>query len=99
MLSRAKPNPNDLRRSIGYTMITFMSIFLFLPIIWFIHLFSQNSGLYLRWGISSAALVVINVIFYYWEYPKDWLKNLLVLIGIDLIILLSEYFWLMQSLG
>ncbi|WP_407306787.1 hypothetical protein [Desulfosporosinus sp. SB140] len=99
MLSRAKPNPNDLRRLIGYTMITFMGIFLFLPIIWFIHLFSHDSGLYLIWGISSVILLVVNMIFYYWKYPQDWLKNLLLLIGIDLIILLSEYFWLMQNMG
>lgn len=29
-MSRAKPNQNDLRRSIGYNMITFMSVFIFL---------------------------------------------------------------------
>ncbi|AFM43196.1 hypothetical protein Desaci_4349 [Desulfosporosinus acidiphilus SJ4] len=98
-MSRAKPNQNDLRRSIGYNMITFMSVFIFLPIIWFIHLFSNDPGLYWRWGISSAVLVLINVVFYYWEYPKDWLKNLFALIGIDLIILLLEYFWLLQSMG
>jgi hypothetical protein len=98
-MSRTRPNPDDFRRLIGYTMITFMSIFLYLPIVWFIHLFSQDSGLYWHWGICSGALFLINVIFYYWEYPKNWLKNLLVLIGIDLIILLAEYFWFMQSMG
>ena len=98
-MSKAKPDANDLRRSIGYTMITFMSVFLFLPVLWFIHLFSQDAGLYTRWLICSSVLVVFNALFYYWEYPKDWLKNLLVLIGINLLILLFEYFWLYQSVG
>ncbi|MDQ7093874.1 hypothetical protein REC12_09745 [Desulfosporosinus sp. PR] len=98
-MSRAKPNPDDFRRFNGYAMITFVGIFLFLPIIWFLHLFSHNSRLYFLWGISSLVLFVVNVIFYYWEYPQDWLKNLLALIGIDLIILFAEYFLLMQSMG
>ncbi|KUO72879.1 MAG: hypothetical protein APF81_26760 [Desulfosporosinus sp. BRH_c37] len=98
-MSKVKPGADDLRRFIGYTMITFMSVFLFLPVIWFIHLFSQNSGIYLRWVIFSAFLVIFNCIFYYWKYPIDWLKNLLALVVINLIILIFEYFWLIQSLS
>ncbi|WP_088188333.1 hypothetical protein [Desulfosporosinus sp. FKA] len=98
-MGKAKPTPDDLRRQIGYNMITFLGVFLFLPIIWFIHLFTKDSSLYWRWGISSALLVVINIVLYYWNYPENWLKNLLFLIGIDLIILLSEYFWLLRSMG
>ncbi|HBW35310.1 hypothetical protein [Desulfosporosinus sp. BICA1-9] len=97
--SKLKPNPDDLRRMIGYTMITFMGVFLFIPIVWFIHLISQDSGLYVRWGICSAFLVVFNMLFYYWRYPVNWLRNLMVLVGINLFILIFEYFWLMQSVG
>ncbi|MDR3600550.1 MAG: hypothetical protein P4L49_08750 [Desulfosporosinus sp.] len=96
-MSKAKPDANDLRRSIGYTMITFMSVFIFFPILWFVHLFSQDSALYIRWIICSAFLVVFNILYYYWEYPQDWFRNLMALVGINLLILLSEYFWLMQS--
>ena len=99
MVSKAKPDANDLRRSIGYTMITFMSVFVFLPVLWFIHLFSQNAELYTRWFICSSFLVVFNILFYYWRYPKDWLRNLLSLVGINLLILIIEYFWLYQSVG
>jgi len=98
-VGKAKPDANDLRRSIGYTMITFMGVFLFLPVLWFIHLFSQDAGLYTRWLICSSFLVTFNVLFYYWNYPKDWLKNLLSLVGINLVILIFEYFWLYQSVG
>lgn len=98
-MGKAKPDADDLRRLIGYTMITFMSVFLFIPIVWFIHLFSQDPDLYTYWGICSAFLVVFNILFYYWRYPVNWLKNLLVLVGINLSILIFEYFWLMQSVG
>ena len=94
-VSKVKPDANDLRRFIGYTMITFMSVFLFLPVIWFIHLFSQNPDLYLRWAICSALLVIFNILFYHWRYPIDWLRNLLALVVIDLLIMIFEYFWLM----
>jgi len=99
MVSKAKPDENDLRRSIGYTMITFMSVFIFFPVLWFVHLFTQDTGLYTRWAICSTFLVVFNLLFYYWDYPKDWFKNLLVLVGINLLILIVEYFWLIQSLS
>ena len=99
-MSKSKPNANDLRRLIGYTMITFMSVFIFLPILWFIHLISQDPALYTRWAICSVFLVIFNILYYYyWEYPLDWLRNLLALVGVDLIILISEYFWLMQSMN
>jgi hypothetical protein len=98
-VSKVKPDANDLRRFIGYTMITFMSVFLFLPVIWFIHLFSQNPEIYWRWVICSAFLVVFNILFYYWKYPLDWLRNLLALVAINLMILIFEYFWLMQSIS
>lgn len=98
-VGKAKPDANDMRRMIGYSMITFMSVFLYLPILWFIHLFSQDAGLYWRWLICSIFLVAFNVLFYYWKYPKDWLKNLLTLVAINLLILLFEYFWLMQSMS
>ncbi|SPF43847.1 putative membrane protein [Candidatus Desulfosporosinus infrequens] len=99
MVSKAKPDANDLRRSIGYTMITFLSVFIFFPVLWFVHLFNQDLGLYMRWGICSAFLVVFNILYYYWEYPQDWFKNLLALVGINLLILIAEYFWLIQSMG
>lgn len=99
MVGKGKPDVNDLRRSIGYTMITFMGVFIFFPILWFVHLFTQATGLYTRWIISSAVLIVFNVLFYYWKYPQEWFKNLLALVGIDLLILIIEYFWLLQSLG
>jgi len=98
-MSKAKPGADDLRRLIGYTMITFLGVFLFIPVLWFVYLFSQDLGLYSRWGICSAFLVVFNILFYYWDYPQNWLTNLLVLIGINLMILIFEYFWLMQSMG
>jgi len=98
-MSKAKPDADDLRRFIGYTMITFLSVFLFIPVLWFVHLFSSAQGLYARWGICSAFLVIFNILFYYWNYPKSWLSNLLVLVGINLLILIFEYFWLIQSMG
>ena len=61
MVSKAKPDANDLRRLIGYTMITFMSVFIFIPVLWFVHLFSQDSALYVPWAICSAFLVVFNL--------------------------------------
>jgi predicted neutral ceramidase superfamily lipid hydrolase len=97
-VSKAKPDANDLRRLIGYTMITFMSVFIFFPVVWFVHLFSQDATLYTHWIICSAFLVVFNILYYYWEYPKDWFRNLLALVGINLLILILEYFWLIQSM-
>jgi len=96
MMSKAKPNANDLRRLIGYIMITFMSAFIFFPILWFVHLFSHDQVLYTRWVICSALLVIFNVLYYYWEYPQNWFRNLLALVGVNLLILIFEYFWLMQ---
>lgn len=98
-MGKPKPSADELRRSIGYMIITFTSVFLFLPVLWFIHLFSQDSGLYVRWLICSACLVVLNVLFYYWKYPENWFVNLLFLVGIDLIILVLEYFWQLNSIG
>jgi len=98
-MSKAKPDANDLRRFIGYIMISFMGVFLFLPVTWFIHIFSQDPGLYWHWIICSAFLVIFNILFYYWSYPIDWLKNLLALVLINLLILIFEYFWLMQSMS
>jgi len=98
-VSKVKPDANDLRRFIGYIMITFMSVFLFLPVIWFIHLFSQNPDIYTRWAICSAFMVIFNILFYYWRYPIDWLRNLLALVAIDLLIMIFEYFWLMQGIS
>ena len=97
--AKHKPDADDLRRVIGYNMITFMSVFIFFPVLWFVHLFSQDSALYIRWAICSAVIVVFNIFFYYWKYPQNWFKNLLALVGINLIILLSEYFWLIQSMN
>ena len=99
MVSKAKPDANDLRRLIGYTMITFMSVFIFFPVLWFVHLFSQDPALYIRWAVCSAFLVVFNILYYYWEYPRDWFRNLLALVGVNLLILISEYFWLIQSMS
>ncbi|MCO1601064.1 MULTISPECIES: hypothetical protein [Desulfosporosinus] len=98
-MSKAKPSPDDLRRLIGYTMITFLSVFLFLPLLWFVHLFSPEQELYVRWGICSGFLVIFNILFYYWKYPENWLRNLLALVGVNLMILIFEYFWLMQSMS
>jgi len=98
-MSKAKPGADDLRRFIGYTMITFLSVFVFIPLLWFVHLFSSDQGLYTRWGICSAFLVIFNILFYYWNYPENWLRNLLVLVGINFMILIFEYFWLMQSMS
>ena len=98
-MSKVKPSANDLRRSIGYTMITFMSVFIFFPLLWFVHLFSPESGLYTRWAICSVFLVVFNSLFYYWEYPTDWFRNLMALVGFNLLVLIIEYFWLMQSMS
>ncbi|HZK83327.1 MAG TPA: hypothetical protein VFC58_01340 [Desulfosporosinus sp.] len=95
-MGKVKLDANDLRRYIGYIMITFMSVFMFLPVIWFIDIFSQNPAIYSLWIICSIFLVTFNSLFYYWKYPIDWLMNLLALVLIDLIILLFEYFWLMQ---
>lgn len=98
-VSKVKPDANDLRRFIGYTMITFMSVFIFFPLLWFVHLFSPESALYTRWAICSVFLVVFNSLYYYWEYPKEWFENLLALVGVNLVILIIEYFWLMQSMS
>jgi len=72
---------------------------MFIPVLWFVHLFTPNQGLYTRWGICSSFLVVFNIIFYYWKYPENWFKNLLVLVGINLLILVFEYFLLIQNMG
>jgi hypothetical protein len=98
-MSKAKPDANDLRRFIGYTMITFISVFIFFPVLWFVNLFLLDSALYTRWAICSAFLVVFNIFYYYWKYPRDWFRNLLALAGINLLILISEYFWLMQRMN
>lgn len=89
-MSKAKPTEDDLRRSNGYLIITFTSIFLFLPVLWLIQLFRQDTGLYTKWAICSGFLAVFNVLFYFWRYPKNWLRNLLVLVGADLLILIIE---------
>lgn len=98
-MSKAKPSADDLRRFLGYSIITFLSVFLFIPVLWFVNLFTHDPVIFIRWGIYSAFIVLFNILFYYWRYPENWLPNLLALVGINLSILIFEYFWLLESMG
>lgn len=98
-MSKAKPSADDLRRFLGYTIITFLSVFLFIPVLWFVNLFTHDPVIFMRWGICSALILFFNILFYYWRYPENWLGNLSALVGINLLILIFEYFWLLVSVG
>ncbi len=91
-----KSNLDDYRKLIGYLIITFVSVFIFFPFLWLANLWGGNEILYSRWALTSLFLVGFNLAFYYWKYPKNWFNNLLVLAGIDLIIVLIEYLWLIS---
>jgi len=97
--SKPKPKPtvDDLRRLIGYLILTFTAIFVFLPFIWIGNLLIPHPEYYTKWLICSALILVVNVVFYFWRYPRKWLANLLVLGFIDLILVAYEYFWLINA--
>lgn len=98
-MAKAKPNENEYRRFIGYLILTFLSIFIYLPILWFINLWHDYSVLYGHWIACSAILLVFNIVFYHLKYPRNWLTNLLVLVGVNLTILVLEYLWISMTIG
>lgn len=94
MSSQRKPTLDDLKRLIGYLIITFLAIFLYLPFLWLINLWGFHEILYTRWVICSVVIVIFNLLFYFWRYPPNWLLNLGIAGGVDFMIMLYEYFWL-----
>ena len=96
-MSREKPSLDDLRRLIGYLVITFTSIFLYFPVVWLINIWSFRPGIYTKWLVVSGLIVVINLVFYFWRYPVRWLGNLLVLCLIDILLMAYEYLWIISG--
>lgn len=97
-MAEKKTDLNEYRRFIGYLILSFVSVFIYLPIIWFISLWVAQSGLYVRWGISSALILFFNLVFYHLRLPDRWMTNLSIAAGVDIILLLAEYYWLFTSL-
>lgn len=97
-MGKQKTDPNEYRRFIGYLILSFVSVFIYIPVIWFISLWDSQSGLYARWVASSALILIFNVGFYQARLPQKWMQNLCIAAGINLILLLTEYLWLFNSL-
>lgn len=93
-----KTDLDEYRRFIGYLILSFISVFIYLPLIWFISLWKTQSGLYIRWGISSILMLFFNIVFYQLRLPNRWTRNLSIAAGVDIILLLMEYYWLFTSL-
>lgn len=93
---KAKPTLDDLRRLIGYLIITFSATFLYFPFLWLANLWGGHGVLYSRWIISSAFILIFNVAFYFWRYPARWLPNLTVAAIVDALVMGFEYFWLIS---
>lgn len=97
-MGKRKTDLNEYRRFIGYLLLTFTSVFIYLPVLWLINLWGTQSGLYARWAVSSALILIFNFGFYQVRVPQRWFQNLSVAAGIDVIILLAEYFWIFNSI-
>lgn len=88
---------DDLRRLIGYLIVTFLAIFLYFPFLWLANIWGGQSTLYLRWALASGVILIFNGVFYLWRYPESWSKNLLVLAGVNLFLMILEYVWIMNA--
>lgn len=97
-MGKRKTDLDDYRRFIGYLVLSFVSVFIYIPVIWFINLWGTDSGLYERWAVSSAFILIFNFGFYQARLPQKWMQNLSIAAGINIILLLTEYFWLFNSL-
>lgn len=94
---KPKPTVDDLRRLVGYLILTFTAIFVFLPFIWIGNLMIPHPEYYTKWLICSLIILVVNIVFYFWRYPRNWLSNLLLLALIDIVLSMYEYFWLINA--
>ena len=92
-MTRPKPTVDDLRRLIGYLIITFLATFLFFPFLWVINLGSMHSDLYQRWLVCSILIAVFNLGFYFWRYPQALLINL---VFMNLLAMVFEYLWILS---
>ncbi len=95
-MTKSKPTINDLRRLIGYLIITFLATFLYFPFLWVVNLGGMHSDLYQRWLICSALIVVFNLGFYFWRYPVALLNNLMILVFVNLLVMVFEYLWILS---
>lgn len=98
MEKKQRNSIDDLRRLIGYLMVTFLAIFLYFPFLWLASIWGTNSLLYVRWVLASGLILVFNAAFYFWRYPENWLKNLLILAAVNLFLMVLEYVWIMYGL-
>ncbi|HVJ49899.1 hypothetical protein [Desulfitobacterium sp.] len=93
-----KTGLNEYRRFIGYLILSFISVFIYIPVIWFISLWGAQNGFYARWAVSSSLILIFNFGFYQARLPQKWMQNLCIAAGINVILLLTEYLWLFNSL-
>ncbi|KLU61222.1 hypothetical protein CEB3_c24420 [Peptococcaceae bacterium CEB3] len=89
---------DDLRRLIGYLIVSFLAVFLYVPFLWLASIWGMNSQIYLRWVLASGLILVFNVAFYFWRYPEQWLKNLILLAAVNVFLVVLEYVWIIQGL-
>lgn len=82
---------DEYRRFIGYMVLTFTSVFIYFPLIWFISLWRTQAGLYTRWATVSVLIVIFNFGFYHARIPEKWMQNLSIAAGVNVVILLIEY--------
>lgn len=82
---------DEYRRFIGYLVLTFTSVFIYFPLIWFINLWGTQVGLYTRWAVFSVFIIIFNFGFYYARIPEKWMHNLSIAAVVNVIILLVEY--------
>ncbi|MHB1651162.1 MAG: hypothetical protein ACYCVD_01630 [Desulfitobacteriaceae bacterium] len=93
-MSGRRNSLNDLRRLIGYLMVSFLAVFLYFPFLWLSNIWGMHADLYVRWAVASVIILAFNTAFYFWRYPEDWQRNLLVLAGVDLFLMACEYLWI-----
>ena len=95
-MTKSKPTVDDLRRLIGYLIITFLATFLYFPFLWVVNLGGFHTDLYQRWIICSIIIVVFNFGFYFWRYPQAYFKNLMILVFVNLLAMVFEYLWILS---
>ncbi|GEM_PF-2928223 len=61
-MSKVKPDANDLRRLIGYTMITFMSVFIFFHS-YGLFIYSRQSRHFILVGLSAHFSLLFLISF------------------------------------
>jgi hypothetical protein len=88
---------DEYRRFVGYLLLTFMSVFIYFPLIWFLNLFGSHVGLYRIWVAVSGFIVIFNLLFYQVRIPKKLMQNISIVAVIDLIMLVVEYVLLFNS--